>query len=316
MAGSLGSPEAAPRVPAGVAATLEAVHGARGQAWLAGYPALLRAVAARWDLAVGEPFADLTFNMVLRVRRRDGTPAVLKLGPPCRELDTEAAALALYDGRGAVRLLEADTGAGALLLERVEPGRTLAPLALGRRDDAATAIAADVMLRLRPPVPAGAPFPTIADWFADLSDMRAQPGGHPLPPVLVEAAEATYAELAAKAAPAVVLHGDLHHGNVLDAGGGAWLAIDPKGVAGEPACEAGALLRNPVPGIERASDLARLTARRLDVLAERLGEDRRRIKGWAFAQAVLSACWALEEGPGADWRPWIAVAEVLGAKGT
>lgn len=311
-------PPDALRVPEGVAATLTALYGERAWGWIAGYPALVREVAARWDLAVGRPFAPLSFHMVLRARRRDGTRAVLKLGVPNRELETEAAALGLYGGAGCARLLDADTALGALLLERAMPGTALAPMVLHGRDDEATAIAAGVMRRLRKAAPPDAAFPTVAEWFGDLDDLRARQGGRtdPLPTALVEAAAATHAELAAGAAPPVVLHGDLHHGNVLDAGRGAWIAIDPKGVLGEPAYEAGALLRNPMPDILTMGDLGRITARRLDILAERLGLDRHRLKRWAFAQAVLSACWSLEEGSDAEWRTQIAVAEVLARPAT
>jgi streptomycin 6-kinase len=277
---------------------------------LAGLPALVREWEQRWSLVVGPAFVPLTYNYVASAVRRDGTPAVLKLGVPRDEARTEIAALRLFDGRGAARVLEAEPDRGALLLERLEPGTPLFEL---EDDEAATSIAAEVMRELWRPLPAGYPFPTVADWAGGFSRLRARfdGGTGPLPPALVAEAESLYAELLASAATPVLLHGDLHHWNTLDAGG-AWRAIDPKGVAGEPVYEAGAWLRNPMPQLLSHPDAGRLLARRMAQLADELGFDRQRIHGWAVAQAVLSAWWGIEDHDGSG-KPWIAFAELLAA---
>ena len=98
-----------------------------------------------------------------------------------------------------------------------------------------------------------------------------------------------------------LLHGDLHHDNIL-AAGDAWLAIDPKGVLGEPAYEVGALLRNFWDRDTSDAVRRQMSARRVAILAETLGFDRRRIAGWGVAQAVLSAWWSYEDhGHGWEW---------------
>ncbi|HMQ31831.1 MAG TPA: aminoglycoside phosphotransferase family protein, partial [Chloroflexaceae bacterium] len=277
-----------------------------GAPWLAALPGLIAACAARWDLAVGPPFPDLSYNYVAPATLPDGAPAVLKLGVPREELSTEIDALRHYAGRGAARLLAADEAAGALLLERLAPGGTLAPLA-ARDDEAATRVAAEVQARLWRPPPPGHRYPSVADWAAGLSELRPRFGGGtgPFPARLVERAEALFAWLLATQADPVVLHGDLHHFNILDAGGGEWRAIDPKGVVGEPAYEAGALLRNPIPDISRRPRLAELLARRIAVIAAIQGLDPGRLRAWALAQAVLSAWWSYEDG---DPAPDLAVA--------
>jgi streptomycin 6-kinase len=109
----------------------------------------------------------------------------------------------------------------------------------------------------------------------------------------------------------VLLHGDLHHENVLRSRREPWLAIDPKGVAGEPAYEAGALLRNPYPRLLEEPEPGRLASRRLDRLAGELKLDRSRLRDWAFAQAVLSAIWHLEDGDEDGWPFAMACAELL-----
>jgi streptomycin 6-kinase len=132
----------------------------------------------------------------------------------------------------------------------------------------------------------------------------------PLSPRLVKAAETLFAELIGSMAEPVLLHGDLHHWNILAAERQPWLALDPKGLAGEPAYEVGALLRNPLPQLLDAPQPGSLLARRVDQLAEALGFDRARLLDCGLAQAVLSAWWTYEDH-GHGWEPTIALAELF-----
>jgi streptomycin 6-kinase len=295
-----------------VRTVVAACDGEPGRVWLARLPALLAEVAAGWALSVGEPY-ELSFTYVTRVTRADGTPAVLKLCPPAYdEVRTEPAALRLAGGEGMVRLLDADPARGALLLERAEPRETLVRLH-GTDDEAATRVAAEVGLRLHRPVPDAArpTFPTVEGWaaraFATLRERYAG-GTGPLPAGVVERGEREHAELVASSAPAVLLHGDLHHGNVLSSARG-WLAIDPKGVLGEPAYEVGALLRNPV-GLGHRPDLRAVLDRRVPVLAEAYGVDRERVRGWGRAHNVVSLLWSHEDDDVVDTAT-LAVIEAL-----
>lgn len=303
-------------IPPRFADTVRTTFAPAGEAWLAELPARLEAAAARWQLTLGAPFPDLTYHYVLAALQADGTPRVLKAGVPRPELTAEIAALRLYDGCGAVRLRAADAEAGLLLLERLAPGTPLSRL---EDDDQATAIAAEVMRQLWRPPPAEHAFPTVEDWAGGLSRLRTHYGGTtgPFPPRLVARAESLCVDLlASSATPPGVLHGDLHHDNILAAGERGWLAIDPKGVVGEPAYEVGALLRNPgsrlAAELAAGRPLASLLDRRVGVLAERLDLDRRRVVGWGMAQAVLSAWWSVEDGE-AEGPPalMLAVAEAL-----
>jgi streptomycin 6-kinase len=107
----------------------------------------------------------------------------------------------------------------------------------------------------------------------------------------------------------VLLHGDLHHYNVLSAARTPWLAIDPHGLVGDPAFETGAYFGNPF-GLMARPDPARIIARRVQIFTERLGLDRERVIGWGFAYQMLSAVWSAENH-GTGWGGAVAVAEVL-----
>ena len=301
-------------VPEEFARSTVQLHGEAGRQWLDGLPALVEDLAARWSLTVGPPFAPLSYNYAAPAEGPGGARLVLKLGVPTRETLTEMEALLAFGGRGAARLVDSDAARGALLLERLEPGTQLA--ALCEADDgAATSEAAAVMRKLHRAVPHQPRFfPTVADWGRGFARCRAHFGGGtgPFPRRLFEEAESLYAELLSTSAAPVLLHGDLHHGNILAAAREPWLAIDPKGVVGEPAYEVGALLRNPLPQLLRFQQPVRVTGRRVARLSEELGLERARVRGWGLAQAVLSCWWAIEDG-GEPGESGLAVAEVLAA---
>jgi streptomycin 6-kinase len=298
-------------IPDSLAGTIVELYGQTGIEWLNRLPSLLADCAQRWSLRVLPPFDPLSYNYVAPAVRADGTDVVLKVGVPNPELLTEIEALRLFGGVGMVQLLDADPEQGILLLERLKPGTLLSSLA----DDAqATSIAAKVMQQLWRPAPESHPFPTVGRWVAGLQRLRDRfdGGTGPFPAIWVERAERLFAELIESMAEPVLLHGDLHHFNILAAERQPWLALDPKGVVGEPEYEVGALLRNPFPYILRVPQLGRVLARRVDQLAEELGFDRARLVSWGVAQAVLSAWWSFEDH-GHGWEPGITFAEVLAA---
>jgi len=295
-----------PFIPEDFARAVVDLHAAAGRRWLAALPVLIEDCSERWSIAVGQGLGPLSYHYVAAATLADGSPAVLKAGPPTADLAREIAALRCFDGRGAVRLLAANGERGLLLLERLTPGTPLTEIIDAEGDDAATDAAATVMLGLSRAPPPGQDFPLVEAWAGDIPSLRRRLGDGPLPSRLLDQAEDLFAGLIATMAEPVLLHGDLHHGNILRAERAAWLAIDPKGVVGEPAYEAGAVLRSPLP------QPGPILARRLDLLAERLRLDRQRLRDWAIAQAVLSACWSVEDH-GRGWEPAIACADLLAA---
>jgi streptomycin 6-kinase len=291
--------------------TIASLHGARGNAWLLHLPALVAELEARWSIRVGPPLPNLSYNYVAPVVTQSGEPLIVKLGVPNPELLSEIDALKAFGGCGCARLLAYDREQGALLLERLTPGTPLTSL-WPENDGKATAIAAEVMRSLWRPVPPGHSFPTVARWAAGFRRLRARfdGGTGPLPASLVEMAENLYAELLSSASEPVLLHGDLHHDNILAAGSSKWKAIDPKGIIGEPAYEVGALLRNPFPDLLSAHQPDRILAGRLNRLSTDLDLDHKRLLAWARAQAVLSAWWCLEDNLPC-WQGMVACAELL-----
>jgi streptomycin 6-kinase len=252
----------------------------------------LRNCEERWDLTIDQPF-NLSFNYVAPAQRVDGTPVVIKVCLPTDEFPLQVEALRICDGRGMVRLLDYDDEDEAMLLEQLEPGTLLSML---EDDEDAISHAASVMRQIWRPGPEHYSFPTTQDWGSGLAKLSAYYGDSsgPIPHALIDKACVLFAELSASQAGQVVLHGDLHQENILAATRAPWLAIDPKGVIGEPAYETGSLLRNELAGVFSAPQPTRMMARRVDQLAAELGFERERIRGWALAQAVLSVWWNVD----------------------
>jgi streptomycin 6-kinase len=245
--------------------------------------------ARAWSLAVEHTRDSAT--SLLGFGRRGGQPVVLKLvKQPGDEWQSGHIARA-FDGHGIVRVLECDDG--AVLLERLTPGYSLIRLTLNGRDDEAIDVLAETIQTMsgHAPPPECA---TVSGWAASFDRYVARDDGR-IPPPLVPEAHRRFLSLEASQGERQLLHGDLHHYNVLFDSTRGWLAIDPKGVAGEVEFEIGAILRNP---FERP-DLfvsAAIVERRLARLARRLNINVARALEWGFAQAVLSAIWSLEDG--------------------
>ncbi len=295
-------------IPPDFTAHMLELYGESGRDWLARLPAILADCAARWQITLERPFP-LSYNYVTAATRADGEPVVLKVGYPNPELLAEMAALRHYNGRGVCRLLAADEVQGALLLERVLPGVTLDTVP---DDEAATAVAAQVMQQLWQPAPTHYPFPDLTQWTAALLRLRPHFGGGtgPFPARLVDTAVSLRAELLADEVTPTLLHGDFHHYNVLTAQRQPWLVIDPKGVIGDPAYEPASLLYNPIQTFPYRPDMPRLLRRRLDILAEILSIDRARLLRWGIVQNVLSVWWSVEDNE-SGWEPVLRVGEAL-----
>jgi streptomycin 6-kinase len=261
----------------------------------------LAAAMARWQL-VADGDVRATPSGCVRFVRRDAQRLVLKMVGAAGDELLASPAYQFFSGRGAVTLVAQE--GRALLLERVAPGHALTEKVLAGDDDGATAVLCDVMTALHRDAPPPAELATVEDWGADLS--QDHPAGGPLPLALVSRAAAVFDELCRSQGPRVCLHGDLHHDNVLLDAERGWLAIDPKGVIGERAYECGALLRNPTEDAARFADPT-IIDRRVRIVCERLGLDRVRVIGWCFAQGVLAAVWALQDGR--DDRRGLATAE-------
>ncbi|MET9295879.1 aminoglycoside phosphotransferase family protein [Streptomyces sp. NPDC003077] len=252
--------------------------------WLAALPELVRNQLAAWDLTldrVPEPGGRNGF--VALVRQQDGTPAALKIPVPGRTSAHEGAALARWDGWGAVRLLRSDAATGALLLERLRPAVSLRSL-----PEAKAMLEAAGTVRRLWVAPAGDdPFETVAGRTdEDVEALRlagsltAAAG-----PLLDEALELRRA-LPADAPEELLLHGAFRQGKVLAGDRVPWLAVGPSPVLGERAYDLAGLVLDRCEDLAAGSGAASAARRRVARLADSLEVDRDRLRAWSLYRAV------------------------------
>ena len=261
--------------------------------------------ARAWRVTIERTLATDT-SVIVHGRRADQAVVLKVVKQPGDEWRCGEVA-AQFSGRGVVQVY--DYAEGAALFERLDPGEPLAVLSKSGRDDEATEILAMLLGRMAPLDPPEW-CPTVQSLGAAFARYAAS-GDERVPRALVEPAQRIYSELSVTERNPALLHGDLHHYNVLSDRARGWCAVDPKGVVGELEYEIGAALRNP---IDRPDLFAKLDVveRRLDQFGLVLGVDVGRARGWCFAQAVLSAIWSIEDGQaGAASAAALELARVL-----
>ncbi len=257
--------------------------------WVARLPRLATKACARWRLTPDGALMHGFCAVVLPVRRPDGHPAVLKLTWVDGETEHEPLALRLYDGNGAVRLLDHDAELGALLLERLDP-HSLDDEPI----DLAVGVIGGLLRRHR-----GIQAPEEIRRFAN--NLR----GHPaIPPRLLDAAR----EAGTRPMGTTLVNEDLHYQNVLRGDREPWLVIDPKPLAGDPEYCMIPLLWNRFDELDGHKGL---TGRFLAICDA--GElDVAKARDWTLHRAVANWIWCLEEDIGhmavicADIAEWAA----------
>lgn len=269
----------------------------------------LQEYARAWGVSVAEPFETETSVIAFGISKDQ--PVVLKVIKRTGDEWRAGEVLAAFAENGVVRVYEQVPG--AMLLERLRPGNSLAGLALSGRDKEATDILAGVIQRMSgcstPPVEF---CPTVQDWARGFERYLTS-GDEQIRRPLVVAGQRAYLDLCASQRLPRLLHGDLQHYNVLFDSHRGWLAIDPKGVIGELEYEVGAALRNPYENPELFISRSTIE-RRLEQFTSKLNLDYERTLRWAFAQAVLSAIWLIEDGFAVnEMTPALRLAEVTRA---
>jgi streptomycin 6-kinase len=280
------------RVPEGFAADTLTREGEAARTWLARLPDLVGELCMRWGLRVtGDPMHGY-MALVVPVLRGDARCA-LKVSWIDDETVNEAAALALWNGRGAVRLLDADDTAGALLLEWLDPRRRLAEADLS----VAVPVAGRLLRRLAVPVPAGwpgRPVLRLGQWALDLAAElpgRWRATGRPFPERRLDEAVDMAAALAPRAG-GLLANRDLHYWNVLAGEREPWLVIDPKVMRGDAEFGLAPLLWRRLGEAGGPAGLRR----RFDALVDEAGLDAKLARGWTLLRAVDYQLWGLSLG--------------------
>ncbi len=288
--------------------------GERGEAWAESLPRRLAELARDWGLDLGRSLPGGSNSYVVRARTPDGTAAVLKVVLDGDGLDGQIRVLQAADGRGYARLLRADIGRHAILLEALG-----SPLqSSGRTAPDQLTVLADTLALAWQPSPVDRVPETedkavgLAGLITDHWDRLDRPC-----PVAVRDQALRYAELLADAPPEslVVVHGDPHPGNALTVprprtgAETGFCFVDPDGFVADRAYDLGVTMRDFSSGVLREG--RRLVESYAQLLGERTGIDAARIWRWAFVERVSTGLYVLGFGSEAIGRPFLASAELL-----
>lgn len=263
-------------------------EGDPGAGWIAELPAIVGGLLARWDCVPDGDVMHGGVGVIVPVRHEGHAAAVLKVSFPHPGNVHEPDAFAVWGWRGAVLLHKRDDERFAMLLERAHTS-TLAEI---EDSDEVVAVAGRLSHRLAIPAPPELHgLPRLRERAGAWEEELLRDAGelaHVLPGRVLDAAVATARELGRERLETVI-HGDLHARNILRGDREPWLAVDPKGLVGDPAYDGGTLLKSRAPALLQADDLEKAVHRVLDVFAEFAVLDRERVRRWAQFHAVQAA---------------------------
>ncbi|MBI2707277.1 MAG: phosphotransferase [Proteobacteria bacterium] len=265
------------------------LYGEHGQSWLNDLSSHLIQLSAKWNLRFLDVMPDLTYNFVGLVEvMATGESAIIKMAPVNKNIATEVQWLGCFN-KGVPKIYWYDDEYSAFLMERLEPGKSLKALVSAGDDDAATRILCHTIRDLQSHQQKKLEFTHLSELAGNLSLLK-----NHLDNRILSKAETWFCELTTDRTQDVILHGDLHHDNVLSSGA-TWKVIDPHGYVGDPAFEVGAMIYNPHDCFLNDQSISRIIERRLNILAEELPFDAQRLKAWAFCRTVLSIAWTFED---------------------
>lgn len=262
------------------------IYGEIGKEWLAGLPSIIHHLSEVWNLESLKPLNTYSSYNYLLSGFQQKQPIILKLNPTAEAINQEYTALKAFAEYGVVEVLAKTER--ALLLQRAVAGNSLENY-FPNHDDPAIQIVCRCLKKLhQAPILSNSQFPTIKKWLNVLDKACFS-----IPPEYLTKARKMKEQLLQTAKTSVLLHGDLHHNNIIS-NADDWLVIDPKGVIGEPAYEVAAFIRNP---IAKSSLLSKkIIINRIKQFSSLLELDENRIASWCFVQAVLGWVWSLQDG--------------------
>jgi streptomycin 6-kinase len=248
------------------------IYGQAGNTWLDKLPVLIQQLAEQWNFQFLKPVADT---------------AILKIAFEHERLATEVSWLNAMQ-HGVPSLYNYDKNLNAVLMEHLIPGVSLKSLVISGKDDLATAIICETIRHLQSQESSASTFTHLSELMKSLAILENRYDA-----TLLSQAKSWFHDLTVDRTQDVILHGDLHHGNILSSDS-HWKSIDPHGYTGDPVAEVGAMIRNPFDCFPTEKSLSKTIERRLSIMADELPFDRQKIKQWAFCITVLSAAWTLE----------------------
>lgn len=280
------------------------ILGEKGSAWIEALPTIIKALSDQWALKNITPVENMSYNYVAKAIRSDGQSIVLKIGFDKQVIVDEKQALAYFDGNAAIRLLDYDEKYNALLLDQAIPGTTLKSFYPAQDEFVIDCYVNTVKRLLSKSMNSPYRFRHVRDWLKAIDKVKS----NLIPNSLLQRAIDLKNSLLSTMTKEIVLHGDLHHDNILQ-NNDTWVVIDPKGIVGEPEFEIAAFDFIHADEMKDGIDIKKLFHQRLNLIAEKSQLSAERIKDWIFIRLILSAVWHVEDN--GDPIKAVNLAEVL-----
>lgn len=278
---------------------IEGIYGEQGRRWLANLPHIVHELAIYWQLNQIMPVDNMTFNYVAKAITNNNELVVLKIGCDENAINEEKQALDYFDGKASIKLIAYKDTYHALLLQQAIPGITLKSL-YSSQPQYVMACYVDTMRKLHnKSLSHNNSYRHIKDWLWAIDNLTEDM----CPPYLLKKAVLLKNQLLDSLTTEVFLHGDLHHDNILKHGD-QWLAIDPKGVVGEPEFEIAAfdfMYVNELSNEKNKKDAKSVFEARGNLLAQKADLNPQRIKDWVFVRLILMAAWHIQDNCDPSW---------------
>jgi streptomycin 6-kinase len=279
-----------------------ATYGKQGEEWIANLPATIEALVKYWNLSHFISIDNQSFNYVAKAMANINQAVVLKISCDAKSMTNEIQALKHFNGQGSIQFIDYHSKYHALLLQQAIPGITLKALYPTQIEYVMNCYV-DTMRKLHSKhLSSKHSYSHIGEWLRAID--RLIPS-KPCPVHLLEKAIFLKNTLLASMSKPIFLHGDLHHDNILK-NNDDWLAIDPKGVVGEPEFEIAAFDFMYIAELANNPDIKAIFDARINLLAHKSGLNAQRIKDWVFVRLILMAAWHIEDHGDPSWAIQLA----------
>ncbi len=268
---------------------MQNIYGEEGLQWISNLPSLVDELAVLWKLRDIKPVNNMTFHFVAKAKSEINTPVVLKIGIDKSTIENEMQALKIFNGQSAVKFIDYCNKYNAMLLQQAVPGSSLKSIYPKQCQFVMNEYVKTVNLLHKPILPTNHSFPHVSEWLASIDKVKS----NLIPINILEKALSLKNYLLKTSKNEFLLHGDLHHDNVLQ-NENEWIVIDPKGIIGEKEFEYAAFDFIHITELHKF-DLQDVFQKRIKLLSDKANLDFQRLSNWIFVRFILSAAWSIED---------------------
>ncbi len=275
---------------------IEGIYKEEGKKWISNLPEMVDQLRDHWNLVHIAPVDNMTYHFVAKAETESRQQVVVKIGIDKNVIENEKQSLAFFNGNGAIRLFDYYDKCNAILIDQAVPGRSLKSIYPEQFDVTVTAYAKTMQKLHDKALPVNHSFPHINDWLQAIDLVSKDK----FPNNLIENAMHLKNQLLSTMPNVKLLHGDLHHDNILQYGN-EWISIDPKGVVGEVEFEAAAFDFLTTSERSNNNNASEIINKRIEHLAKISNLNLKRLMDWVYVRLILMAVWMIEDNGDPTW---------------